>query len=139
MKILFALDEYFAANNGGISAQRFAEELRKLGHEVKILASDVNGQPDFPLCEFKLPFFDPLVKKQGVTFAKANREMIEKAVAWADLVHLENCFVVASKTAKTAFAMGKPCTGVFHTAENITSSVHLALAETAEQVNRPVF
>ena len=128
MKILFAMDEYFAANNGGgISAQRFAEELKKLGHEIKILASDVNGQPDFPLGEFKLPLFDPLVKKQGVTFAKANREMIEQAVAWADLVHLENCFVIASKTAKTAFSMGKPCTGVFHTyPENITSSVHLA-------------
>jgi len=128
VKILFAMDEYFAANNGGgISAQRFADELKKRGHEVRILASDVNGQPEFPLGEFKLPLFDPLVKKQGVTFAKADQAVIREAVEWADLVHLENCFVVASKTAKTAAEMGKPCTGVFHTyPENITSSIHLA-------------
>lgn len=40
MKILFVIDTYDTNNNGtSISAQRFAAELRRRGHEVKILTS----------------------------------------------------------------------------------------------------
>lgn len=40
MKILFVIDAYFTNNNGtSISAQRFADELRKRDHEVRILTS----------------------------------------------------------------------------------------------------
>ena len=35
MKILFVIDSFYTTNNGtSISAQRFAGELRKRGHEV---------------------------------------------------------------------------------------------------------
>ena len=41
MKILFVIDTYDTNNNGtSISAQRFAGELRRRGHEVRILCAD---------------------------------------------------------------------------------------------------
>ena len=128
MKILFVVDEYFAKNNGlSISAQRFSEELRGLGHEVRVLASNVCGEPDYPLKEFKVPVFNKLIKRQGMTFALCDEETIRRAVEWAEVVHLEDCFVLASHAAKTAFRLGRPCTGAFHIyPENITSSIHLA-------------
>lgn len=127
MKILFVVDEYFAKNNGmSISAQRFAEELGKLGHEVRVLASNVCGEPDFPLVEYKIPFFNKLIKRQGMTFARADDDVISRAVEWADVVHLEDCFVLASHAGRIASEFGRPCTGAFHIyPENITSSIHL--------------
>ena len=74
MKILFVMDEYFAANNGlSISSQRFAAELRALGHDVRVLAGDRSGTPDFPLPEYRMPVFDGLIKHQGMSFAEADR------------------------------------------------------------------
>lgn len=125
------MDEFFAANNGmSISAQRFALALRRRGNEVRVLSGNVWGDPDFPLTEYRIPFFDALIKKQGMTFARADDAVIRAAVCWADVVYLENCFVVAAHAARIAKELGKPCTGAFHLyPENITSSLHLSHAE----------
>ena len=41
MKILFVIDTFYTSNNGtSISAQRYATELRKRGHEVRVLCGD---------------------------------------------------------------------------------------------------
>lgn len=127
MKILFVLNEYYAENNGlSISAQRFVNELRGLGHDVQILAGNVRGTPMFALKEYRIPIFDELIKKQGMTFAEADDEVITKAVEWCDLVHLEDCFVLSHHAAKIARSVGRPCTGAFHMyPENITSSIKL--------------
>ena len=61
------MDEFFAPNNGlSISAQRFTAELRARGHDVRVLAGDVCGVPEFPLPEFRVPIFDGLIKRQGM-------------------------------------------------------------------------
>ena len=59
MKILFAIDAYFTNNHGtSISAQRFADELRKRGHEVRILtACDEPRENIFSMPALKIPFF----------------------------------------------------------------------------------
>lgn len=137
MKILFVMDEYFAANNGlSISSQRFAAELRALGHDVRVLAGDRSGTPDFPLPEYRMPVFDGLIKHQGMSFAEADDRKIEKAVRWADVVHLEDCFVVAHHAAKIARRLGKACTCACHLyPENITSSLGL---QEARLLNRAI-
>ena len=48
MKILLVMDQYENANNGTtISARRFAEGLRKRGHDVKILTTGTEGEDKF--------------------------------------------------------------------------------------------
>ena len=125
------MDEYFAVNNGmSISAQRFRAELTAKGQEVAVLANSVSGRPEFPLPEFRMPVFDPLIKRQGFRFAKADTAVIEEAVRWADIVHLEDPFLVSAKAARIAKKLGKPCTATFHLyPENIFSSIHLGWCE----------
>ena len=71
MKILFAIDAYFTNNNWtSISAQRFADELRKRGHEVRILtACDEPRENIFSMPALKIPFFQGLIEKHGFQFA----------------------------------------------------------------------
>ena len=140
MKILFALDTYDTNNNGtSISAQRFANELERRGHEVRILCADpketdekgvalpveVTGKYIVP--EFIIPLFNPLIKKHGFTFGDArskSRPVIREAVEWADVVHSFLPFPLEMVASNYAAKIGKPNTGAFHVQpENITSSV----------------
>ena len=79
MKILFVIDTFDTSNNGtSISAQRFASELRRHGHEVKILCADAEASEDkFLVKEYKVPLFNPLVKKHGFSFADAIGESMD--------------------------------------------------------------
>lgn len=142
MKILFVIDTYDTNNNGtSISAQRFAEELRKRGHEVRILCADpqendeheealpVEVTQKYIVQEFKVPFFNPLVKKHGFTFGDQlynSRPIIHRAVEWADIVHCFMPFALEMTASSYAAKIGKPNTGAFHIQpENLWSSVGL--------------
>ena len=128
MKILFAIDAYFTNNNGtSISAQRFADELRKRGHEVRILtACDEQRENIFSMPALKIPFFQGLIEKHGFQFAKCRKKVIREAVQWADIVHCFMPFMLEAKTKKMAETLGKPSTSAFHVQpENITSSLGL--------------
>ena len=126
MKILFVIDAYFTNNNGtSISAQRFADELRKRGHEVRILTTCKEAKEDiYGLPELKVPFFQGLISKHGFQFAKWKRKTLTEAVQWADIVHCYMPFVMEAKAKKIADKLGKPSTATFHIQpENITSSI----------------
>ena len=128
MKILFAIDAYFTNNNGtSISAQRFADELRKRGHEVRILTScDEARENIYSMPKLKVPFFQGLIEKHGFQFAKCKKRIIKEAVQWADIVHCFMPFKLEAKTKKMAEKLGKPSTSAFHVQpENITSSLGL--------------
>ncbi len=131
MKILFVIDTFDTSNNGtSISAQRFAEELRKNGHEVKILCADEEpSEYKFLVKEYKVPLFNPLVKKHGFSFAEATGEamdVIKEAVEWADIVHCFMPFALEMRASSYAQEIGKPSTGAFHIQpENLWSSVGL--------------
>ena len=124
MKILFAIDLLNSHNNGtSISAQRFAEELRKRGHEVRILTTG-SGEDIYSLPKLKVPFFQGLIEKEGFAFAKWPKKTITEAVEWADVVHCFMPFIMEDKTKKIADKLGKPTTAAFHVqAENITSGM----------------
>ena len=128
MKILFAIDAYFTNNNGtSISAQRFADELRKRGHEVRILTScDEVRENIYSMPKLRIPFFQGLIEKHGFQFAKCRKRIIREAVQWADIVHCFMPFKLEAKTKKMADKLGKPSTSAFHVQpENITSSLGL--------------
>ena len=48
MKILFGIDAFQSHSNGtSISAQRYAETLRTMGHEVRIITNTESSYPDY--------------------------------------------------------------------------------------------
>ena len=82
MKILFVIDTFDTNNNGtSISAQRFADELKRQGHEVKILCADNEPSEDkFLVDEFVVHGFDNLIKKHGFQFASREADVVTEAV-----------------------------------------------------------
>lgn len=127
MKILFVIDTYQTNNNGtSISAQRFATELRKRGHQVRILTTGESSEEIYGLNEVRIPFFQGLISKHGFQFAARESAVVTEAVAWADVVHCFMPFALESYAKKVADRLGKPSTAAFHIQpENITSSVNL--------------
>ena len=128
MKILFVSDQFFDANNGvTISARRFADILRKHGHEVRPLSVAKEGQSEYPLETYHLPVFDKIITEQGMKFAKwDDKQTIHDAVAWADLVHIYMPFELARKAVLECKAQNKPFTMAFHVQpENVSSSIHM--------------
>ena len=127
VKILIVINDYLNASNGMcISTQRFVEEFRAAGHEVRIATNDRYGALDYPLGLVRIPVFSGIIEKEGFTFARADMHVIRQAVAWADVVHVEDPFLVCRLAARQARRMGKPVTGTFHLyPENMTYAVHL--------------
>ena len=127
MKILIVINDYLNKSNGMcISTQRFVEEFRAAGHEVRIATNDRYGALDYPLGVVRIPVFSGIIEKEGFTFARADMRTIRKAVAWADVVHVEDPFLVCRLAAREARRAGKPVTGTFHLyPENMTYAVRL--------------
>ena len=103
MKILFVIDTYQTNNNGtSISAQRFATELRKRGHQVRILTTGESSEEIYGLNEVRIPFFQGLISKHGFQFAARESAVVTEAVAWADVVHCFMPFALESYAKKVA-------------------------------------
>lgn len=140
MKILIVINNFHMTGNGmAASARRTTNYLREAGHEVRVLAGpnpDRKGpQPDFLLREYKLPIGQSMVEAQGYHYAASDKKVIARAVEWADIVHLEEPFVLEYKTLKVAEAMRKPVTATYHIhPENI--SCHWGLLSHSKWVNR---
>lgn len=128
MKILLVIDDYISSNNGTtISCKRFAGELRRQGHEVKVLGTSLPDEPDmFRLEEYHLPIVDGLVRANDFHFSKVDMAVIRKAVAWADVVHCMMPFMLTYRTEQVVREMHKPATAAFHIQpENLLSAVRL--------------
>ena len=130
MNILFVVNTAYVNGNGlSASCRRTVKYLRELGETVKVLSASAKNEdehPDFVLPTYKMPVFQPLITKQGYSFAKSDKDVIRKAVRWADVVHLEEPFILQVVVAKIATEEGKVITGTYHLhPENLYSSVHL--------------
>lgn len=148
MKILFVIDSFYTTNNGtSISAQRFAAELRRRGHEVKALCWDspevyekegqvqhsgslVATEEDFTLSKFHTPIFQGLMDKHDFSFATVETENVHQACDWADIVHIYVPFGISVEAITYCHKVGKPVTAAFHIQpENMTSSVGMGKVE----------
>ena len=93
MKILFVLNNYAIKGNGlSASARRTVMAMREAGEDVRVIAATRPGdtlKPDFPLKEFKFPIFQPIIESEGFSYADGDPKVIEEAIRWADVVHLE--------------------------------------------------
>lgn len=138
MRILFVIDSFYTTNNGtSISAQRFAGELRKRGHEVKVLCWDTPEyiennltDGDFTTKKFHIPVFQPLCDKHDFSFAYNNKNIVHDACDWADIVHVFVPFGIEMEAINYCHEIGKPVTAAFHIQpENMTSSVSMGKVE----------
>ena len=129
MKILFVMNNAFTRGNGlAGSCRNTVKYLREAGEDVRILsaAGEDGEKPDYLLPDAQIPVFDGLVRKQGYSFAKRDRDIITEAVRWADVVHLEEPFDLEMLVCKIAQEENKPMTGTYHLhPENLFASVHL--------------
>ena len=131
MKIFFVVNNYYASGNGlSASARRTVRYLREAGEEVRVLSGRNHEaeepQPDYVLGDFRVPVFDGLVQSHGYKFAKTDFSLIEEAVKWADVVHLEEPFIIQMVTARIAGHLGVPCTATYHLhPENMFCSINL--------------
>ena len=129
MKILLVINNFYMKGNGmAASARRTAQYLEDAGHEVRVLSGPNKNadqpQPYYQLKEFIFPLFQPTIDAQGFSYASSDPRIIEEAVRWADVVHLEEAFVLEIRTIKIARKLGKPITATYHLhPENITNSL----------------
>lgn len=129
------MDNFYTTNNGtSISAQRYAAELRRRGHEVKALCWDspkntmteTMTDGDFQIAKFRMPIFQPLMDKHDFSFAYNDKEKVHAACDWADIVHIFVPFGISWEAIRYCNKIGKPVTGAFHIQpENMTSSVSM--------------
>ena len=137
MKILFILNNYFATGNGlSASARRTVAALRAAGQEVRVVTGpndDPAGpQADYQLKWFYFPIFQPIIEAQGYHFASTDPKIIEEAMRWADVVHMEEPLVLEARACRIARRLGKPITGTYHLhPENVFCSLALGWSKVA--------
>lgn len=135
LKLLFVINNLYTRGNGlSASARRTITLLRERGHDVRVLSSGTVEQaqacnftaPEFTLPARRFPLADAIISAQGYAFAKPKRKVIKQAVAWADVVHLEEPFGLQARTAHVAKRAGTPVLATYHIhPENITATIHL--------------
>ena len=131
MKILFVVNNFYAPGNGlSASARRTVRYLKEAGEEVRVLSGRNHEaeepQPDYVLGDFHVPVFDGLIQSHGYIFARTDISLIKEAVGWADVVHLEEPFLIQMAAARIAKNMGVPCTATYHLhPENMFCSINL--------------
>ena len=120
MNILFVVNSYYSQGNGlDESARRTVKALREAGQEVRVLSGknfeNPDGpQPDYPMEKFHFPLMQPMLDSFGYAYADWHGPIIEEAVRWADVVHLEETFFLHHAVMNCAKKLGKPITGTYH-------------------------
>ena len=120
MRILFVVNSYFSQGNGlDESARRTVEALRAAGQEVRVLSGknfeNPDGpQPEYPMEKFHFPLMQPMLDSFGYAYADWHSPIIEEAIRWADVIHLEETFFLHHAAMNIARKLGKPITGTYH-------------------------
>lgn len=134
LRILFVINDLYTRGNGlAASARRTIALLRERGHDVRVLSAppldgdDCGiGAPDYPLPYLRVPLVAPLIASQGYAFARSDRRQIDRALSWADVVHLEEPFMLQAVVARRARDRGVPAMATYHIhPENLTATVYL--------------
>lgn len=128
MNILFVLDQFNDQNNGTtVSAKQFADMFRNRGHNVRVLCIGESNEFVYGLKEKHIPIFQPLIHNQGMMLAKAEKEILNEAISWADLVHIYIPTPLGLECRKVAEKLNTPHTAAFHVQpEHITYNIGLS-------------
>ncbi len=127
LKIILVTEKYDELNNGTtMSTYRFAEMLKRRGHEVHVVASGSLVEDGYDVGEKYYPVATYFAKKQNYAFANANEEVFRRAFADADVVHFLLPMHFEQKALKVAQELKVPVSAAFHMQpENITYNIHM--------------
>jgi len=119
MKVLFVCNNAYNPGNGlSVSIHNTIRKLREHGVDARLMAvrnpDPAGPQPEFPLGHFKFPVFEPIIYANGFAYAKIEREVIREALAWADIVHIQEAMPLENVVVAMARKMGKTLTATFH-------------------------
>lgn len=118
MKILVLSDVYFPRVNGvSTSIQTFRHELRRLGHEIRVVAPDY-GRPtadedSISRVASRRVLFDP--EDRMMRPRRLLRELAALGDQRFDLVHIQTPFVAHYAGIRLARRLGVPCVETYHT------------------------
>lgn len=133
MKVLFICNnDPYSKGNGLCTAVKLTiKYLKERGVEVRLLCAvspNHDGpQPEYPLSRFIFPLFQPLIDANCFSFAKLDKALVSEAVAWSDVIHVEEPFPLQIFAIKEAERMGKAIVGSFHLfTENIFYNVRMS-------------
>lgn len=129
MIITIVCDVLGQENNGTtIAAMNLIRYLESQNYTVKILCSQQeNPDNNFYMVESRdFWIFNDYVKKNGVTLAKPDEDIIAKAIDGSDIVHIMLPFALGRKSAEYAYSKHIPVTAGFHVmAENFSSHIFM--------------
>lgn len=131
MKILFVLECANQPTNGTTaSCVRFAKELEKKGHEIRIIGCDNIIGERYPryygLPKYHFPFADKAIVKDGFLLCKLIYKTIYEAMDGVDLVHTFLPFKLSNVCRLIAQEKGIAVTTAMHIVpQNCTAAIHL--------------
>ena len=130
MKIAFVMDDLSVHSNGtSVTALRYAEELRRQGHEVRLVGFGAHGPESFPVAEHYIPVVTEVSEKEGFHFAKPDDAVFSEAFEGMDIIHLFLPFELERHALDWAKTHHVPATGAFHLMpESITYGANIGAA-----------
>lgn len=128
MIITIVADVFGDSNNGTtITIKRLVSQLKKRGHEVRVVSSTPSEEPGrYTLEKRNFYIFNDYFAANGVELAKPDESVLRMAFTDADLVHIALPFKTGKYAVKLANEMHIPVTGAFHVqAENVTAHIFM--------------
>jgi glycosyltransferase involved in cell wall biosynthesis len=113
LRVAFVTDTIAGRLGGGVVAARYVvEALRRLGHEVRVVATDARARQDVPLDGFQLPV--RAMREMQFTMAHPDRELLSRVFRDVDVVHVQFPFWLGIAAVDEARRAGKPVVAGFH-------------------------
>lgn len=130
MRIAFVMDDVGVSSNGtSATARRYANELRRQGHEVRLVGIGADGPGACPVAERPIPVVTPVSHRNGFRFAEADKGAVARAVGDVDVVHLFLPFALEQEALAQARAARVPVSAAFHLQpENVTYNAGIGAA-----------
>ena len=121
LTIVMVVDTIGHNGNGtSNSAMQYAGRLRELGHRVRLVGI---GSEDYPAASHHVPIASWASAKQQIQFARPDADLMRRAFAGADVVHIYLPFAFGRCARAVAREMDVPVTAGFHLQpENVTYS-----------------
>ena len=130
MKFAFVCDDLSGHGNGtSVTAYRFAEQLRELGHEVHMVGVGASGKDAFPVPEKRIPVVTKVSHTCGFRFGEPDEDVFGRAFDGVDLIHLFLPFELERAALAWARVHHVPVSAAFHLQpENVTYNARIGRA-----------